>query len=145
MGKGIFTDEERNRILRDDVVWAFGHISRGMYAADGTPRNYSQLAAIQIGSFLDAGALTWMDDEKAGNGRDTGCLQVDYARLPAAVEKLEQAVLGIKARADRKGAEALKAKYVDAKDRFATIKSAIAERYQRTPKANFVYSVAIPR
>ncbi len=102
VGKGVFTDEDRKRILRDDVVWAFGHISRGMYTADGTPRNYSQLAAIQIGSFLDAGALTWLD-EKAANGSDTGCLQVDYDKLPAAVEKLEQTVLGIKARARSQG------------------------------------------
>lgn len=142
--KGVFSDEQRKHILRDDIVWAFGHISRGMYAADGTPRNYSQLAAIQIGSFVDAGALAW-HDEAAANGSDKGCLEVDYDKLPAAVEKLEQAVLGIKARADRKGAEGLKARYVDAKDRFAEIKAAIAERYQRTPKANFVYSIAVPR
>ncbi len=143
--KGVFTDEQRKKILRDDVVWAFGHISRGMYAADGTPRNYSQLAAIQIGSFLDDGALTWHADETAANGKDKGCFSVDYDKLPAAVEKLETAVLGIKGRADRKGAEALKAKHVDAKDGFADIKAAIAERYQRTARANFVYSIATPR
>jgi hypothetical protein len=116
-----------------------------MYAADGTPRNYSQLAAIQIGSFLDAGALTWHADELAANGTDKGCISVDYDKLPVAVENLEATVLGIKARADRKGAEALKAKHVDAKDGFADIKAAIGERYQRTAKANFVYSIATPR
>ena len=143
--KGVFTDEDRKRILRDDMTWAFGHISRGMYTADGTPRNYSQLAAIQIGSFLEAGALQWHVDELAANGTDKGCISIDYDALPAAVEKLEKEVLGIKARADRKGAEALKAKHVDAKDQFADIRAAIAERYLRTPKANFVYSIAVPR
>jgi len=54
-------------------------------------------------------------------------------------------VLGIKARADRPAAEALKARYVDAKDRFAGIKSEIATRFQGLPKASFVYSVAMPR
>ncbi len=143
--KGVFTDEDRKRILRDDIIWAFGHISRGMYTADGTPRNYSQLAAIQIGSFLESGALQWHVDEVAANGKDQGCMSIDYDALPAAVEKLEKEVLGIKARADRKGAEALKAKHVDAKGQFADIRAAIAERYQRTPKANFVYSIAVPR
>jgi hypothetical protein len=143
--KGIFTDEDRRKILREDMTWAFGHISRGMYDASGTPRNYSQLAAIQIGSFLEAGALAWNADELAANGKDKGCMSIDYDKLPAAVEKLEKEVLGIKARADRKGAEALKAKHVDAKDQFADIRAAIAERYLRTPKANFVYSIAVPR
>jgi hypothetical protein len=143
--KGIFTDEDRKKILREDITWAFGHISRGMYEASGTPRNYSQLAAIQIGSFLEAGALAWHADELAANGKDKGCMSVDYDKLPAAVEKLEKQVLGIKARADRKAAEALKAKHVDAKDQFADIRAAIAERYLRVPKANFVYSIAVPR
>jgi hypothetical protein len=139
--KGVFTDEQRKKILRDDVTWAFGHISRGMYEADGKPRNYSQLAAIQVGSFMEDGALTWHADETAANGTDKGCISVDYDKLPAAVEKLEAAVLGIKGRADRRGAEALKAKHVDAKDGFADIKATIAERYLRTPRVNFVYSI----
>jgi hypothetical protein len=143
--KGVFTADDERRILRDGVAWAFGHISRGMYATDGTPRNYSQLAAIQIGFFLDAGAIAWHEGELAANGSDTGCFQVDYDALPGAVATLERQVLGIKARADRQSAEALKARYVDATDRYAGIRTAIAARYLRTPKASFVYSVAMPR
>ncbi len=140
--KGVFSADDHRRILRDGVSWAFGHISRGMYAADGTPRNYSQLAAIQVGSFLDAGALAWHDEETAANGHDKGCMAIDFDALPGAVAQLEKQVLVIKSRADRKAAEALKARYVDAKDGYAGIKDTIATRYQRTPKANFVYSVA---
>ncbi len=52
-------------------------------------------------------------------------------------------MLGIKSRADRKGAEALLAKYVDDKDdAYAGVKAAITERYLRSPKASFVYSVS---
>jgi hypothetical protein len=143
--KGVFTTDEHRRILREGITWAFGHISRGMYTADGTPRNYSQLAAIQVGSFLDAGALAWHDGEIAANGTDKGCMTIDYAALPDAVARLEKQVLGIKARADRDAGEALKARYVDAKDRYAGIKDTIAARYQRTPRASFVYSVAMPQ
>ena len=143
--KGVFTVDDERRILREGVVWALGHISRGMYDVDGTPRNYSQLAAIQVGFFLDAGALAWHDDETAANGRDKGCFEINYDTLPAAIGQLEKQVLGIKARADRNGGVALQARYVDAKDRFASIKAGITPRYQRTPKASFVYSIAMPR
>ena len=140
--KKVLTDDEHRRILREGIGWAFNHMSRGMYLADGTPRTYSQLAAMQVGSFLDAGALAWREDEVAANGRDKGCFTVDYARLPGAVEALEKQVLGIKARADRAGAEALKKRYVDGADAFTKIAGEIATRYLRTPKATFVYSVS---
>jgi hypothetical protein len=141
--RGVLQPDEVLRTLRESLAWAFGHISRGMYAADGTPRNYSHLAAIQVGSFVDSGALQWLPDELAADGKDKGCLQVDYAKLPGSIEKLETTVLQIKSRADRKGAEALLARYVDDKDdAYAGIKAAITERYLRSPKASFVYSVS---
>jgi hypothetical protein len=143
--QGVLTADDEGRILRDGVAWALGHISRGMYAADGTPRNYSQLSAIQIGAFFDAGAMVWHDGEMAANGSDTGCIAIDFEKLHGAVAQLEKQVLGIKARADRKGAEALKARYVDAKDRYAMLRAEIATRYLRTQKASFVYSIAMPR
>jgi hypothetical protein len=140
--RGVLQEDEVLRTLREGLTWAFGHISRGMYTADGTPRNYSHVGAIQIGSYFDSGALTWAA-EPAANGKDMGCIQVDYAKLPAAVEQLEVTVLGIKSRADRRGAEELLAKYVDDKnDAYASVKGAITERYLRSPKASFAYSVS---
>jgi hypothetical protein len=138
---GVLTPEAARGIDYSAVTWTFGHISRGMYAADGTPRTYSQLAAIQLGSFIDAGAIEWKADEPAANGVDRGCLQVSFERLPRAVESLERTVLGIKGRADRNAAERLRTKYVDAKDDFAGIKQTIAGRWQRAPQATFVYSL----
>ena len=141
--RGVFEQDEVLRTLRGGLAWAFGHISRGMYEVGGTPRNYSHVGAIQIGSFVESGALAWKPDEKSASGQDTGCIEVDYSKLPAAVETLEATVLKIKSRADKAGAEALLAKYVDNKgDEYAAIKSAIAERYLRSPKASFVYSVS---
>lgn len=140
-GKGIFTSTEVEEIQLHNIAWGFGHISRGMYASDGTPRNYSQLAAIQVGSFITAGALNWNADERAANGADQGCLAIDFKKLPAAVNALETRVLQIKARADKADAEKLKASYVDAQDEFAKVKGIIAERWLRAPKATFVYSL----
>lgn len=139
--KGIFSPEEVRKIHVRGIAWAFGHISRGMYAADGTPRNYSQLAAMQVGAFLDDGALEWHADAMAANGTDKGCMELNFDKLSPAIQAFETTVLKIKASGDRKTAEALKAKYVDGGDEFAQIRSTIAERWLRSPKASFVYSI----
>jgi len=140
--KGTFTEDEVNKIQLRNIAWMFGHISRGMYTADGTPRNYSQLAAMQLGSFIDADAVSWRADQKAANGTDLGCVEVDFKKLPAAVKSFETAVLGIKASGDKARATGLIAKYVDGKDNYADLRGTIAERYLRAPKASFVYSVS---
>jgi hypothetical protein len=141
--KGVFTPEEVRKINLRNIAWAFGHISRGMYAADGTPRNYSQLAAMQIGWFLQSGALSWRAEEMAANGQDQGCVEVDFATLPAAIKSLETTVLQIKGAGDKARAEKLKAQFVDGKDDFAKLRQTIAERWLRAPRASFVYSVAM--
>jgi hypothetical protein len=141
--KGMFTQEEVHKINLRNIAWAFGHISLGMYSADGTPRNYSQLAAMQIGSFLKSGALSWRAEEMAANGQDPGCIEVDFAALPAAIQSLETTVLQIKAAGDKARAEKLKAELVDGKDDFAKLRQTIAERWQRAPRASFVYSVVM--
>ena len=140
--KGMFTADEVAKIQINNVAWAFGHISRGMYGSDGTARNYSQLAAIQVGSLLQAGALNWQANGMAANGSDKGCLEIDFQKLPAAIQALETTVLKIKATNDRRGAEQLKAQYVDAKDEYAQLKTLLSERLLRAPKATFVYSVS---
>lgn len=139
--KGLFTPDEVRSIQLRNMTWAFGHISRGMYTADGTPRNYSQLAAMQVGAFMKAGALVWKPTEAAANGTDQGCVEIDFDALTPAIESFETTVLQIKARGDKAGAEKLKADFVDAKDDFASLKGVIAERWLRSPKASFVYSV----
>lgn len=139
--KDLFTPEEVRKIQVRNVAWAFGHISRGMYGADGTPRNYSQLAAMQVGALMKAGAIAWHPDQPAANGTDQGCLEIDFDALPGAIESFETTVLQIKAKGDKKGAEKLKAEFVDAKDEFAKVKDVIAERWLRAPRASFVYSI----
>jgi len=139
--KGLFTQDEVNQNHLRDVAWGFGHISRGMYTAEGTPRTYSQLAAIQLGSFIKSGGVTWKAGEKAANGNDTGCFEIDFTKMPAAVRDLEMTVLRIKATADKAGAEKLKVAFVDAKDEFAQVKDTVRERWLRAPRASLVYSL----
>jgi hypothetical protein len=138
--KVISADEAELAHVRD-VAWAFGHISRGMYTADGKPRNYSQLASIQLGTLMKAGAVTWRPAEVAANGQDTGCFEVDFAKWKPAVDALAKRVLMAKGKGDKKDAEAMVAAFVDAKDDWAKTREVITERWLRAPKATFVYAL----
>ena len=139
--KKLLTEDEAKHATLRDIAWAFGHISRGMYDGAGGPKTYSQLASIQLGSMLKAGALTWNFEEKAANGTDVGCLEVDLAKWRPAVNELAKRVLKAKGKGDKKDAEAMKASFVDAKDDWSKLRETIAERWLRAPKATFVYSV----
>ena len=140
--KGIIEPRLRDQAHTRDLVWGFGHISRGMYAAGDKPKPYSQLAAIQLGFLERAGAVKWRAEAKAANGEDVGCLAIDLSTFPAAVSELMGTVAGIKARGDVKGALQLKADFVDAEARQPLL-TTIQERWLRAPKASFVYSVEL--
>ncbi len=139
--RGVITRAEADAAHVRDVAWAFGHISRGMYAADGTPKNYSQLASIQMGSLVAAKVLVWKPETTAANGRDQGCYDIDLATWAPAVDKLAARVLKVKGAGDKKGADAMVAAFVDAKDAWADQRAIITERWLRAPKASFVYSI----
>jgi hypothetical protein len=112
-----------------------------MYDAEGKIKPYSALAAIQVGDLLRQGALSWRPEAIAANGRDRGCLDVDFGKLPGAVTALETAVLGIKARGDAAAARALESSYVRPSGPLADVLATITERVRRHPTATFLYSV----
>lgn len=143
VGKGLLTAAEAEAAHVRDVAWGFGHVSRGMYdGTTGRPKNYSQLAAIQLGTLNKAGVLVWRADEKAANGQDTGCFALELSKWKDAVDVLAKRVVKAKATGDKKDAEAMKAEFVDSKgDDWAKHKDVITERWIRAPKATFVYSV----
>ncbi|MBK9035859.1 MAG: hypothetical protein IPL61_32190 [Myxococcales bacterium] len=124
-----------------DVAWAFGHVANGMYASNGSPKTYSQLAAIQLGTLFAAGVLQWDPEAQAANGTDTGCFELDLDAWPAAVDKLAARVLAAKGKGDKKDALAMKATFVDGADAWGDLRATIAERWLRAPKASFVYSL----
>jgi hypothetical protein len=124
-----------------DVFWGFGHISRGMYDEDHHPRNYSQLAAIQFGHFIKAGALRFEEKEKAANGKDVGCYNVDLKKMPAAIKSLMTISAGIKGRGDKAAAEQLIKQYVDALGERRAHLGRIQQRVLRAPKPTFLYSL----
>jgi len=124
-----------------DILWAFGHISRGMWTNSGKPKPYAQLAAIQVGFMLDRKGLTWRKDEVAANGKDKGCMSLDPAAFRKASDELMKIVAGIKSRGDKKAALALRATYTADKGDYTDLRALIRGRWLRAPKASFVYSV----
>ncbi len=140
-GRGVITRAEAEAAHVRDVAWGFGHVSRGMYTPDGTPKNYSQLASIQLGSLLAAKVLIWRADQTAANGTDRGCFDVDLAAWTPAIEKLAARVMRVKGAGDKKDALAMVAAFVDAKDTWADLRGVITERWLRAPRASFVYSI----
>ncbi len=136
----IISDELAAQSYADAIVWALGHTSQGMYTGTGERKTYGNVAAIQIGFLLDQGALTWDAKATAANGTDKGALVLHPAKLVPAINGMMKVVAGIKARGDRKAAEALIKRYVDGK---VVPHKTVEERFQRYPKASFVYTVKL--
>ncbi|MFK7987202.1 MAG: hypothetical protein AB8I08_14355 [Sandaracinaceae bacterium] len=135
--EGILTDEEARQTYLNSVIWAFGHISRGMYTPSGQRKAYSQLAAIQVGFLMDQNVLSWDPEAQAADGETTGAFNLDYTRFAEVVNELMTQVMHIKGAGDRAAAEALATRFVDGD---VVPMDTIAERYQRFPRTSFVYA-----
>lgn len=134
----IITDEQYRETAIDAIVWAFGHISRGMYTASERRKPYSQLAAIQVGFLMDEGVLSYDENAPAANGTDTGAFNINFDAFTEAVERMMTMVMEIKSTGDRERAEELAARYVDGD---VVPQQMIVERSGRFPRATLVYSV----
>jgi hypothetical protein len=114
-----------------------------MYDDDHHPKNYSQLAAIQLGWLMKSGAVTWNAEETAANGKDKGCFAIALDKFPTAVKSLMVEVAQIKGKGDRARAEKLTKDYVDVLGDKKKVHEVITERMLRAPKASFVYAVKV--
>ena len=98
--------------LKKRYVSALMHIFGLLnYPLKGT---YPRMVAIQLGWYMDKGAVTW--------NRKTGRFSMDFTKTPAAVESLARKVAVIQLTGNRKAAEALVSKYIE------TIPSAAGKR-----------------
>lgn len=140
--KKITADEAEKAHVRD-LVWSFGHISRGMYDQDHHPKNYSQLAAIQLGWLMKNGVITWKATETAANGTDKGCFSMALDKYPAVAKSLMTEVAQIKGRGDKARAEKLVKDFVDVTGDKKKVLDVITERVLRAPKPSFVYGIRL--
>ncbi len=139
--KSLLTKDDADKAHIRDVTWAFGHIAQGMVNAQGKPKPYSQLASIQMGYLHDNGVLQWKAEEKAANGSDVGCFEVDLPTWKGRVDGLTKIVLGIKGRGDKALAEKMRDTYVKDGTPWAERRATIKDRWLRAPKASFVYGI----
>jgi hypothetical protein len=87
---------------------------------------------------MDEGALVFDAEAMAANGTDKGAFVIKFDKLVPAVDKLMKVVGGLKAKADKNGADALAKKYVDGP---RVPQKQITERVLRFPKPAFVYGI----
>jgi hypothetical protein len=139
--KGIIDAKTASQSHVRDLFWAMGHTAQGMYDGNHKPKPYSQLAAIQIGYLLKAGAVQWNAEQPAANGQDKGCFALDMPKFKPAILELEKMVLAIKAKGDKAGAEKLLAEFVDGGGEWKTLKETLRERWLRVPKTSFLYAI----
>jgi hypothetical protein len=137
--RGVITEQQARETYLDCVVWAFGHISRGMYTPGGQRKAYSQLAAVQIGFLLEQHALRFDPAATPASGQGQGAFSIDYDAFPAAARALMTLVMHIKSAGDRAEADRIAATYVDGD---VVPQALVRERYQSFPQTSFVYSVA---
>jgi hypothetical protein len=92
------SDDDRARRYASGVMHALGLLQ---YPLDGT---YPQMVAIQLGFYLDEGALVW--DGAAQRYR------IDFDKMPGAIEALARRVATIQLTGDAEGARALFERYL---------------------------------
>jgi hypothetical protein len=138
--RDIISEQQHHQAILHAMIWATGHISRGMYTATGQRKAYSQLAAIHVGFLMNEGVLRYDPQGQAANGTDAGAFTIDFAAFPAAIERLMVLVMRIKSTGDRAAAEELANRYVDGD---VVPQPMITERSQRFPRATLVYSLEI--
>ena len=133
--KGLLSEKLVREIYTHELVWCMGHISNGMTAEGGAPKPYSQLSAVQIGTFVKAGVLQW----KAGpDGVER--FSVDLEKLPAAVEGLMREVVRMKATGDVAGAKALVDGFVSGDGAPLMRMDKVQERLRKYPKESYSYT-----
>ncbi len=134
------TEADATRSTVRDVAWSVGQLSRGLYDGEHHDKPYGQLAAVQLGTALHTGALSWNAAQLAANGKDQGCLELTVPTWRKTVEGLAKRVLRAKSTGNRADAEAMKAEFVDDHDdAWATVRSELVARWLRAPKATYVY------
>lgn len=101
----LITKEEAQNYYTDAILWAFGHIRRGVGDLN-QPRTYSQLAAIQIRKLMDAGAITYNPDE--GEGATKGRFDLHFDKFHSAATELFREVHRIQVMGDGEAATKLR-------------------------------------
>ncbi len=141
LADGAIDDRLARQIYVHELAWALEFMGRGLFGADGRPKTYGQVGAVQIGFFLKSGVLRWVPappEAPAGSG---GRFEVDLARLPAAVTDLMRQVGHVKARGEVAAARALVDPFLTGPETALLQLDEVSARVRSQPKASFVYAI----
>ncbi len=133
--KGLVTAERARQIYAHEIVWAFGHISQGLFSDGDNPKPYGQLAAVEMGTLLRDGVMTF------GKVGARELFSVDFEKLPASVERLMREVGRIKAQGDAAAARALVDDFVKGEGSRLVRLDEVRARLAKFPKPSFSYTV----
>jgi hypothetical protein len=139
--KGVLTREDARRYWTGSILWAFRHVAEGMTTPKGVPKTYSQIAAVQVGSFVEAGALRWVEAPDPVMGRPAGRFAIDYDRLPGAVEALLGATGRAVAAGDARAAQALVDRYVSGPGAAGVHMDEVQARLRAFPDIHLVWAI----
>lgn len=139
---GVITADEAKQLYTHALVWSFGHLSQGLFAADGNPKPYSQLSAVIVGRLVEGGALEWVT-VTAADGSQKGLFRLNYDLVPAAVEGLVRDVVTAKATGDVAAAKALVDPYVTGDRKSLIHLDEIKARLGKFPRSSMVYQVTM--
>ncbi len=141
--KGLIDKERLYSQYVSDIFWCFNHLSRGLFTAGGNPKVYSQLSAVQIGTFIKDGALKRVQVTDPETKEKSWRFEIEFPRLEKSVEKLMKKVSMIKAQGNLRGANQLVSYYVKGKGLATIPLNEIGERFRKFTKASFYYSVKL--
>ncbi|MBF0104332.1 MAG: hypothetical protein HQM16_03285 [Deltaproteobacteria bacterium] len=91
--EGLIDEETRKKQMVAAVIWAFGHVMRGLYNDKGEIKTYSAVGAMIIGSFMESQALTY--DEKKGTWA------IDFEKAPQVAAEMFRKIVLIQATGNR--------------------------------------------
>jgi hypothetical protein len=139
--KGLITPAQQKEAYTASIFWCFNQLSRGLFTADGNPKTYAQISAVQLGTYLRTGVLRQEPFLDPVSGREDWRFEIDFAKMPEVVAQLMAQVGQIKASGNTAAAEALIQDFVSGAGAKAIPFDEIARRYRSMAKESFSYGI----
>ena len=137
---GVITSDQARQLYTHALVWSFGHLSQGLFEANGNPKPYSQLSAVIVGRLVEGGALEWVTvTDESGSSR--GVFKLNYDLVPVVAEAVMRDVVTVKATGDVDAAKALVDPWVIGDKKALVHLDEIRSRLASFPRGSMVYEV----
>ena len=137
---------DKNRLYNQYAAFVydcFNHLAQGLFTASGNPRVYSQISAIELGTFLEDGAVKKVTYKDPSTGKSDWRFSIDFPKMHKSIEGIIQKTLQIKALGNERSAKMLVDYFVTGKGFKRMPVAEIGVRYRSYPKENYYYSIKL--